>query len=327
MPERIIAPKIQRGNTIRVSAPSFSASIFKPDLLHSAAATLQQMGLSTTYGNHSQEIDQFRSSSIESRVADIHAAFEDPDVNGIISVIGGWSANQLLQYLNYDLIRANPKMFCGFSDVDALNNAIQAKTGLITYSGPHHIFFGQERDFEYTKKHFEKAVMGSSPFKLEPSKQWSDDDWTTEQQKRNFIPNEGLVVIQDGSAEGKVVGGNLCTLNLLQGTEYMPQLDDVILFLEEAKFSLLGQIDRDLQSLVQSKGFKPKGLVFGRFQPNTISISELFEILRTKKEFKNIPIIANADFGHTDPKGTIPLGGTAKIVASKDGSLIEFIEH
>jgi len=64
MPERIIPPKIQRGNTIRIIAPSFSASIFKPDLLHSAEATLQQMGLSTTYGSHSQEVDQFRSSSI-----------------------------------------------------------------------------------------------------------------------------------------------------------------------------------------------------------------------------------------------------------------------
>ncbi len=327
MPERLIAPKLKNGDMIRVIAPSFSASIFKPNLLHSAEDTLKRMGLFTSYGAHVQEIDQFRSSSVASRVADIHAAFEDPDVHGVISVIGGWSSNQLLQSLDYALIRANPKVLCGFSDLDALVAAVQAQTGLVTYSGPHHIFFGQKQAFDYTRDHFEKATMSNDPFALEPSSHWSDDDWVTNQDQRNLIENPGLKIIQDGTATGKVVGCNLNTLTLLQGTPYMPDLDEVILFIEEAKFSNPFQFDRDLQSLLQQKGLKAKGLVIGRFQPGAMTDEQLLGILQSKQELKNIPIITGADFGHTDPKGTIPIGGIAKISATQTDVVIEFIEH
>jgi muramoyltetrapeptide carboxypeptidase len=107
----------------------------------------------------------------------------------------------------------------------------------------------------------------------------------------------------------------------------MPDLDEVILFLEEAKFSNPHQVDRDLQALLQQRGIKIKGLVMGRFQPDTMGQDQIEQILRSKKELRNIPVITGADFGHTDPKGTIPVGGTAKITASGDQAKIEFLEH
>jgi muramoyltetrapeptide carboxypeptidase len=325
--ERIIPVKLQHGDIIRVIAPSWSLSIIDKSVQVLAEQTLRDMGLMVTYGEHVYECDLFRSSSIESRIEDIHKAFLDPDVKGILTVIGGWNSNQLLQYLDWDLIKANPKVFCGFSDIDALNNAVFSKTGLVTYSGPHFIFFGQKYHFEYTKEYFKKTLMSNQLFTLEPSSHWSDDEWYINQEERCLIPNKGLLVIHEGVAEGMVICSNLCTINLLQGTEYFPPLNNVILFIEESKFSNPSQFDRNLQSIVQQREFMIRGLVIGRFQKKSMLEDQLIHILQSKKELQDIPIIANADFGHTDPKATIPVGGTARIQVSPGNTFIEFTEH
>lgn len=327
MIERYIPEKLQRGDIVRVVAPSWSLSIIDKNVKTLAEQALGDMGLIVTYGDHVFECDLFCSSSVESRVEDIHKAFLDPNVKGILTVIGGWNSNQLLQYLDWALIKAHPKVFCGFSDVDALNNAMFAKTGLVTYSGPHFIFFGQKYHFECTREHFEKALMSNQPFLLEPSSHWSDDEWYINQEERHLIQNKGLIVIHEGEGEGILVGCNLYTLTILQGTEYSPKLSDVILFIEEAKFSIPQVFDRNLQSLVQQKGFMIRGLVLGRFQQGAMTEDQLIHILQSKKELQDIPIIANADFGHTDPKATIPIGGTVRMQASPGNTFIEFTEH
>lgn len=327
MVERKIPEKLQRGDTVRVVAPSWSLSIIDKNVQTLAEKTLGDMGLTVTYGDHVAERDLFRSSSIESRVEDIHNAFLDPKVKGILTVIGGWNSNQLLQHLDWNLIENHPKVFCGFSDIDALNNAIFSKTGLVTYSGPLFIFFGQKHYFEYTKEHFEKALMSNQPFSLKSSSHWSDDDWYVNQEERHLMQNKGLSVINEGEAEGMIICSNLCTLNLLQGTEYFPPLKDAILFIEEAKFSNPSQFDRDLQSLVQQKRFLIRGLVLGRFQKEAMTEDQLIHIIQTKKELQGIPIIANVDFGHTDPKATIPIGGEAKIKANKINPEIIITKH
>ncbi len=325
--ERIIPEKLQQGNIIRVIAPSWSLSIIDKSVQSLAEQTLGDMGLTVTYGNHVSECDLFRSSSIQSRIEDIHEAFLDPNVKGILTVIGGWNSNQLLQYLDWDLIKTHPKVFCGFSDIDALNNAIFSKTGLVTYSGPHFIFFGQKYHFGYTKDYFKKAVMSNEPFFLDPSSQWSDDEWHVNQEERHLIQNKGLLVIREGIANGMVICSNLCTLKLLQGTEYFPPLTDAILFIEEAKFSNPSQFDRNLQSLVQQREFRILGLVLGRFQKDAMTEDQLIHILQSKRELQNIPIIANADFGHTDPKATIPIGGMVRMQALQGNAFIEFTKH
>ena len=139
------------------------------------------------------------------------------------------------------------------------------------------------------------------------------------QEERTFIPNEGMKVIQSGEAEGKIVGGNLCTLNLLQGTEYMPDLENAILFLEDdglvGKEVFNKEFDRDLQSLLQmAKNKKVQGLILGRAEKNCEMTDEKWnQILKTKKTIQDIPIVINADFGHTTPIFTFPIGGYAKI--------------
>src|SRR5699024_2083738 len=155
----------------------------------------------------------------------------DKNVKAILTVIGGYNVNQILDYIDYDLIKENPKIICGFSDITALTNAIYAKAGMITYSGPHFSSFGMKKGFEYTEKYFKKMLMQSESIEIESSNEWSNDSWFKNQENRTFIKNVGMKIINEGEAEGKIIGGNLCTLNLLQGTEYMPDLEETILFI------------------------------------------------------------------------------------------------
>lgn len=325
----MIPPKLSPGDEVRVVAPSTTFRIVSEEDRKIALNTLGKLGMRVTFGKHCDERDLFDSSPIASRIADLHEAFADPNVKGILTAIGGYNCNQLLRYLDYDLIVENPKVFCGYSDITALSNAIYAKTGLVTYSGPHFSSFGMEKGLEYSLKYFQKCVMGAEPFSVPPSEEWSDDRWYLDQQNRRFINNEGLLVINEGQAEGKLLGGNLCTLNLLQGTEYMPSLQDSILMVEDDQESYPAVFDRDLQSLLHQPGFEGvRGMLIGRFQRKSgMEREKLVEIIRSKPELMKIPVVAKADFGHTTPQFTFPVGGTGRLEVVGEKVRFEVVEH
>src|SRR3989344_4225630 len=142
--ETIYADKLKSGDGVRVVTPARSLMLpwINEELKATAKARLEELGLSVSFGKCVNEIDEFNSSPIEHRVDDLHDAFRDPSIKLILTVIGGFNSNQLLRYLYYELIRQNPKILCGYSDITALSNAIFAKTGLVTYSGPHFFSFG-----------------------------------------------------------------------------------------------------------------------------------------------------------------------------------------
>lgn len=325
----MVARKLMRGDHIAVIAPARSLRIIRDDSQKAAILALERLGLEIEYGKHIRESDEFSSSSIKSRIEDINWAFSDRKVKGILTVIGGFNSNQLLKHLDYKLIKENPKVLCGYSDITALANAIYAKTGLITYSGPNFSTFGMKLGSEFTKEYFKKCLMSSKPFEVKAAKEWSDDQWYRDQQNRRFIKNEGCYAINQGQAQGTVIGGNLCTLNLLQGTQYMPSMKNSILFIEDDEDTRPHTFDRDLQSLIHQPGFEAvKGLVIGRFQKASGMTEQLLEkIIRTKKELDDIPVIAGADFGHTSPQITFPIGGTAKVTATGRGAQLKIIKH
>lgn len=128
------APKLQAGDGIRIISPSNSLGIIAPEQIEASTRLLESYGFKVSFAAHAYEMDQFSSSSIRSRVEDIHEAFRDPDVKGILTTLGGHNCNQLLRELDYRLIADNPKRLCGYSDITALSGAIYRKTGLITYS-------------------------------------------------------------------------------------------------------------------------------------------------------------------------------------------------
>lgn len=317
---KIIPEKLKKGDEIRIIAPSRSMKILGEDVIKIAKERLENIGYKVSFGKNvlSSVNEDFGCGSIFDRVEDIHEAFEDKNVKAILTVIGGYNINQLLDYVDFELIKENPKIFCGFSDITALSNAIYAKTGLVTYYGPHFSSFGMIHGFDYTLKYFKEMLTESKEVIIESSNEWSDDSWYKDQENRNFIKNDGMKVINHGKAEGIIIGGNLCTLNLLQGTEYMPNEENIILFLEDddiVKNEFVREFDRDLQSLIHSmRGKNIKGLVIGRAEKEAnMTENKWIEIIETKKELENIPVIINADFGHTTPIFTFPIGGYASI--------------
>jgi len=328
----IIPKKLQAGDEIRVIAPARSLSLLSEENLNLAKENLEKQDFKVSFSKNCREKDVFMSSSIQSRVEDLHEAFKNPNVKGIFTVIGGFNSNQILKYLDYDLIKNNPKILCGYSDITALANAITAKTGVVTYSGLHFSTWAMKKEFEYNLAYFQKCLMSESDFLIESSKTWSDDSWYKDQENRNIEKNNGYVVINEGEAEGRIFGGNLCTFNLLQGTEFMPNISNSILFIEDDDMAgnFFGvEFDRNLQSLIHQPNFeKVKGVVIGRFQKNTdMTIEKLKYIIKTKEELKNMPIFANVDFGHTNPMITFPIGGAAKISVKNNQVKFEILQH
>lgn len=309
--------KLKPGDELRIISPARSLSLIAAEQRKIAKEQLQKLGFRISFSVNSFEKDDFVSSSIDSRIEDLHEAFLDPNVKGILTTIGGFNSNQLLRYIDYSIIAEHPKRLCGYSDITALSNAIYAKTGLVTYSGPHFSSFAMLHDNEYTTEYFRKLMMDNKEIVVRPSKHWSDDEWYLDQENRVFIRNEGPFIINDGEAKGIIIGGNLCTLNLLQGTEYMPSLKNSILFLEDDYESSPATFDRDLQSLIHQPDFQHvKGLVIGRFQQESRMTKELLiKIITSKEELSDIPVIANVDFGHTSPMITFPVGGQASLRA------------
>jgi muramoyltetrapeptide carboxypeptidase len=329
---KLFPDKLTSGNEVRIIAPSCSLKIVSQENINYAIAALEKLGLKVTLGKHVNEINIFNSSSIESRVEDLHAAFSDKNVKAILSVIGGSNANQLLKYIDYDLIKQNPKIFCGYSDITALQNAIYRKTGLVTYSGIHFSSFAMQKGLIYCLEYFHKIFFEKATINIKPSDEWSDDAWFLDQENRVFHDNIGYIILNPGEAEGVIIGGNLCTLQLLQGTEYMPSIKDSILFIEADSITAehcVVEFDRDLQSLLHQPDFATvRGLVIGRFETKFgMNLEKLKLLIKSKQELKNIPVIAGADFGHTMPMFTFPIGGMGRIKASDNSVSIELTKH
>ncbi len=310
----MIPAKLKCGDEIRIIAPSGSLTRVRTDVLDCALAYLDGIGLKVTFSKNCREIDQFSSSSVMSRAADLHEAFADKNVKAVMACIGGFNANQILPYIDYELIRANPKILCGYSDITSLLCAVYSQTGLVTYHAPHLAALGFLQEREYTHKYLSDCMMNAVPVSVKPSETAMT-----------------YTVIQEGSCEGKIVGGNLCTLNLLQGTPYMPDIKEKVLFIEDD--NIMGdyfpyEFDRNLQSLLQVNGAESiKGIVFGRFDENCKMTAELIREIIKGKVSSDIPVVFGVDFGHVYPMISFPIGGTIKLSAYGSNINIIITDH
>lgn len=308
---------LKKGDLIRVIAPSMSA-VQLGDSMILAREKLESLGFLVDYGKHIYESNEFLTTSIQNRKEDLENAFLDSHVKVIITATGGFQVNQILPYLDYHLIKENPTILCGYSDITALLNAIYTKTGMITYLGLHYSSFAMQKGFEYSLESFQKVLM-ENDCTLKASKEWSDEAWYLDQNHRHFYKNNGWKVYHGKNVEGILIGGNLNTFQLLQGTEYMPSLENKIILIEEdcevAKEYSLFEFDRNLESLTQCIGFdKVKALLIGRMQKGSfITDDKLLKILESKQVLKHIPIMYNMDFGHTTPMMTLPIGGRVQV--------------
>lgn len=327
----IFPPKLKRGDEARVVTPARSIKLpfITQEVQQLAAERLEGIGLKVTFGNHVGAKNHFSSSSVEDRVSDLNQAFQDSSVKMVLSVIGGFNSSETLPFLDYEKIRKNPKILCGYSDITALSNGIFAKTSLVTYSGPHFFEFGNQKGFEYTGDYFKKCLFSDEPFQVVPSTSWSNDRWANNQTARTFTPNEGPFTISKGKARGTILGGSLVTFQGLAGTPFFPGFANTILFLEEDDGEDLFTFNRNLTSLTLRSDFtEVRGIGIGRFQPESkISRLDLVEVVKNNRALQAIPIIGGLDFGHTTPKITFPIGGTCEILAEGDSPTVTIEKH
>ena len=308
--------KLKKGDHIRVVSPSSSIqSIGGFDANVRAKEKLEELGFNVSFSSNYFEHDLFDSASIASRVEDLHEAFVDPSVDAILATMGGFNCNELLPYLNYDLIAQNPKIFCGYSDTTALLNAIYAKTGMQTYMGPSYSSFKMKEGQEYQSQSWLNAVT-QDDYDLVPSKEWSSDPWYDPTKPRHFMPTEWKVY-NAGSASGTIIGGNLSTFALLRGTPYAPQVENYVLFVEEAEGYPPEHFLREFAALLQAYP-NPQAVIIGRF-PKECEMTEeiLLAILDKHPLLKTIPVLYDVDFAHTQPLFTITIGGQVTLDTEK----------
>lgn len=311
----MIATKLKKGDEIRVIAPSRSLAAAEKTKFENSLKFLQNHGFAVSFSKNCFELDETGSSGIAPRLEDLYEAFLDQRVRAVLACDGGFNVNQLLEHIDYSLIRNHPKILCGFSDITALTHAIYAKTGLVTYSGPFFTSFWSDYQVGYTLGYFEKCLLSEDAYTIEP-----------------FPESTGYSVIQEGECEGEIVGGNLCTLNLLQGTQFMPCLKDKILFLEDDNIMgdhFVNEFNRNLESLTQVDGFEGvKGIVFGRFHATCkMTDTVIRRIVSTKAKLKNMPVVFNVDFGHELPMITFPIGGVMQLEARGASVSLRVVSH
>lgn len=327
MPETVLPPRLERGDTIGIVTPSVPAPAGAPRRFERGIAELERLGFRVRVAANARGSRGHRSGTIEERVADLHELFGDDGIQAILCAIGGFNSNSLLEELDYDLIRSNPKLFVGYSDVTALHAGIWSQTRLAVCLGPSLMMQFAEFDGvdPYTWEAWERTLMRTEPAAvLGAAEGWTDEflAWDeADTRRRQRRSNAGPRTLRSGIADGPVVAGNLTTLLALAGTRFWPSLDAALLFLEEDHTADVAILDRMLTQLRQFGAFEQiAGLALGRFA--TASDlgpgSALDEVVLEATRGFDFPIAADLDFGHTDPMLCLPWGIRAGLETGDD---------
>lgn len=242
------------------------------------------------------------------RANQLNSMFKNPDVKAIICARGGFGTTRLLDLLDYDLIRQNPKILGGYSDITALAMAVYKTTQLVTF----HSSMLVPEDTEYTRNSMWSTFQnGQKNYKIlcdEALGQNSDD------------PSQPVTILNPGKSRGTLIGGNLTLLQTLIGTKYDFSLHNKILFIEEINEPPY-KVDRMLTHLKSTKNLKGlKGLIFGKMKGCGAQGENSLELDYIIDEFcagLSIPIIKYYSFGHVKSRCTLPIGCRAELDTSK----------
>lgn len=327
--------KLIVGDTVGIVSPASGVATFCPQRMKRGISCLQDMGFNVVLGEHCTESTGHTAGTIEHRVSDLHAMYSNNNVKAIITTIGGYNSHQLLDELDYELIGSNPKILLGYSDITALQLGIFSRTGIVTYMGPAilHQFGEFSGLFEYTRDSFEQVLMKSeSSNQIMAAEAWTDESllWDIEDDHRRTLKtSDGWKVLKHGEAVGRIVSGNMSTLLLLAGTEYLPDMTGAILCLEDDETTNPAIIDRYLTQLRHMGVYDQiSALIVGRF-PTKTGFSEedsLENLLRIATRGYSLPIVYDFDFGHTDPMMILPNGVEAALNVTREHIQFQLLE-
>ncbi len=336
MTYQVVRPRALRpGDTIGIVAPSWGGPAAFPHRLERGRRFLESLGYRVIVSPHAFGCFGYVSGTAEERADDIHQFFANPEVRGIFSAIGGDHSNHLLPFLDWDLIRRNPKIFLGWSDTTVLAWAIHSQANLVTFMGPA-VMTGLAEfpvPLTYTVQCLQRLLTVPQPYGLvEPAVEWTEEllDWGEKldlTRPRRLQPSRGWTWLKGGRAEGRLVGGCLQSIQHLRGTPYWPDLTDAILFVETSEeVPTPPWIDAVLQDF-ENMGVlqRLRGLLVGRpYAYAAQQKPELRKVLLERTARYDFPIVTDIDFGHTDPTLTLPIGSRAVIdVPNQRISIVE----
>ncbi len=314
-PKAMIKPaRLRAGDTVGLIEPAgFTTDSFS---LEEIVAGIRAMGLVPKVASHVMERSGYLAGSDADRAADVNAMFADKDVRAIFAIRGGWGCARILPLLDFDLIRANPKLLTGFSDITALHMAIAAKAGFPTIHGPNASSSWGKFSWDSFRA---VAFDGATPTFANPT---AVED--------RLVPRVGSIrTIGKGRAQGKLYGGNLTVLTALVGTPYLPSFDGAILFLEDTNEAEY-RIDRMLTQLSLAGILKRlSGVVFGQCTDcvaRDVSYGgfTLSEVLVQHLKPLGVPVFQGAQFGHVANQFSLPQGVRAEVDA--DAGTIRMLE-
>ena len=302
--------KLNKKDVIGIISPASSTDEFTR--VERGVKYLEGLGYRVKVGANVGKNHGYLAGTDKERVDDIHSMFKDKNVKAIFTVRGGYGAFRLLDKIDYRVVKNNPKIFVGYSEITSLQMAFLEKAGLMTFAGPMVAVDFYDEISSYTEENFWEIITSNKkPGKLK------------------FPDDQKLPYLQKGIASGRLIGGNLAVFAALLGTDYFPNLTGKILMIEDIG-ELPYRVDRLLNQLRLSGTFKKvKGIILGRFvdchehDPNKKTLT-LGEVISDYVASLKIPSIYTFPHGHIKDFVTIPFGLKVNINAAK-GS-VEFME-
>lgn len=304
------AKKLRKGDRVGLIGTS---GVISEDRLREGIEFVKKIGLEPVVGESCRGEYGYLSGSDELRAGDLNRFFEDKSIAGIFCMRGGYGAPRILDLIDYEMIKRNPKIFIGYSDITALHIALNQKSDLITYHSPMpSTEFYQEVD-EYTLKNFLKNIM--------------EDESVAEKKSVENPVGQEIAALVHGEAQGELIGGNLTLIASLMGTPYEIDTRGKILFLEDIDEEPY-RIDRMLTQLRLAGKFREAaGIILGSFAnceaKNPEKSLTLEEVIEDIIVSAGKPAIKNLAAGHCLPTLTLPLGKVVKI--SSEPESIEII--
>ena len=296
----LIPETLSPGDTIGVISPSDPVLPDQEDRLSEGKAYLEAMGFKVKIGRYICSNTLGFAAAPKEKAQDINSMFADPEIKAIICTQGGDTANAPLPLIDWDLVRQNPKIFLGLSDITVLLNAIYQQTGLITFHGNDILWgFGNNLD-DYERAEFIRTLVKGEIGRIPP--------------------NRPRKTIRSGRAVGKLLGGNLRCLLKLAGTPFWPNFSDAILFVEAYSISTKG-CHTAFHQLAQLGVFDQlRGAVVGyidSMQRDGGDGPQMEDILLEVTPDGSFPILKMNDFGHNCPNTVLPVGGMALLDANQ----------
>jgi muramoyltetrapeptide carboxypeptidase len=307
-----IPKRLRQGDTVALIAPASAPE--DPQAIDRSIALLERKGFNVKLGRNARKRLGYLAGTDRERAGDLMAAFADRGLKGIYCLRGGYGTARLLPMLDYNVIRTNPKVFVGFSDITSLHCAFVSKANLLTFHGPMVASYLIKKDFpRYSReKLFDLITKPVAPGSI-----------------RRGYTDQTVKILRRGSAKGQLIGGNLSVLCALIGTPYEPEFRGRIIYLEELEEKPY-RIDRMLTHLANAGVFeKVAGVAMGVCidceDPKANRAKgfrqSLEDVLRDRLGRLGVPVVVGLPFGHGPHNAALPVGGQAVLDAEK-GDLI-----